>query len=244
MRCAHCGLAITPERHKGFAYYHCTQYNGKHGAKWLREEVLTEQIGAAFKQLQMPEEIVTQTIATLDAVHQEKINFHNQEFSKLTQEHKTLTTMMDNLYLDKLKGRITDAHYDKFYQTFRDQIQDVNSRLERLDEAESNYYIAAKYVLALVNRAYDLFMSSEVEERRQLIKLVLSNLRVDDEKVLWDVQKPFDLIANCTDRIGWRPLVDLFRNDDITIEVKPNHIQTVFSSFGIPLLSYLPVVYA
>lgn len=204
LRCGDCGLSITPEQHKGFVYYHCTQYNGKHGAKWFREETLTERIGEAFKALQMPEALVTQTIATLDAVHQEKVTFHNQEYSKLTQEHKTLTTMMDNLYLDKLKGRITDAHYDKFYQTFRDQIQDVNSRLERLDEAENNYYITAKYVLGLVNRAYDLFVSSEVEERRQLIKLVLQNLRVEDEKVLWDVQKPFDLIPNCSDDIGWR----------------------------------------
>ena len=39
----HCGLAITPEKHKGHVYYHCTQYNGKHGAKWLREEEITEQ---------------------------------------------------------------------------------------------------------------------------------------------------------------------------------------------------------
>jgi len=204
LQCAHCGLSITPERHKGFAYYHCTQYNGRHGAKWLREEVLTEQIGEAFKMLQMPADVVAQTIQTLDVVHQEKINFHNQEFGKLTQEHKSLTTMMDNLYLDKLKGRITDAHYDKFYQSFRDQIQEVNARLERLDEAEDNYYITAKYVLNLVNRAYDLFMSSEVEERRQLIKLVLSNLRIEDEKVLWDVQSPFNLLTNRTDHTGWR----------------------------------------
>ncbi len=204
LRCGDCGLAITPERHKNFAYYHCTQYNGKHGATWFREEVLTEQIGEAFKMLQMPQEIVAQIIETLDAVHQDKISFHNQEFNKLTQEHKTLTTMMDNLYLDKLKGRITDAHYDKFYQSFRDQVADVKIRLERLDEAESNYYITAKYVLDLTNKAYDYFMSSEVEERRQLIKLVLSNLRIEDKKVLWDVQKPFDLIANCSDRIEWR----------------------------------------
>ena len=40
--------AITPEKHKGFVYYHCTQYNGKHGAKWLREEAITEQIGTSI----------------------------------------------------------------------------------------------------------------------------------------------------------------------------------------------------
>lgn len=48
-----------------------------------------------------------------------------------------------------------------------------------LQEAEDNYYITAKYLLELANRAYDLFISSEVEERRQLVKLVLSNLRIE-----------------------------------------------------------------
>ncbi len=46
--------------------------------------------------------------------------------------------------------------------------------------------------------AYDLFLSSEVEEKRQLIKLILSNLKVEDGNVVYDVQKPFDLIVKCS----------------------------------------------
>jgi len=90
-------------------------------------------------------------------------------------------------------------------------VTDVTIRLEQLQEAEDNYYITAKYVLELTSKAYEHFMSSEVEERRQLIKLVLSNLRIENEKVLWDVQKPFDLIANCSDRIEWRQTVGTLR---------------------------------
>lgn len=77
---------------------------------------------------------------------------------------------------------------------------DVTIRLERLKDAEDNYYITAKHMLDLTTRAFDLFMSSEVDEKRQLIKLVLSNLRIENENVLYDVQKPFDLIINCTER--------------------------------------------
>ena len=51
IRCAECGLAITPEKHKGHVYYHCTQYNGKHGAQWLREEEITKQLEKVFKNL-------------------------------------------------------------------------------------------------------------------------------------------------------------------------------------------------
>ncbi len=204
IRCGHCGLAITPEKHKGYVYYHCTQYNGKHGAKWLREEEITRQLEKVFINLQMPQDISLQITETLNVLHQNKIEFHTKEFTKLTSEHQSLTSMMDNLYLDKLKGRITESEYDKFYQMLREQITDVTIRLEQLQDAEDNYYVTAKYVLELVNRAYTLFMSSEVEEKRQLIKLVLSNLRIHDENVLYEVQMPFDTILFCSDSNQWR----------------------------------------
>jgi len=203
IRCAHCGLAITPEKHKGFVYYHCTQFNGKHDAKWLREEEITEQLGTVFRNLQMPKEIVHQITQTLNDVHQNKIEFHNEEFDRLTKDQKTLTTMLDNLYLDKLKGRITENEYDRFYQSMREQVVEITIRLEQLQEAEDNYYFTSKYVLKIVNRAFELFVSSEVEEKRQLIKLILSNLRIEGERVVWDVCKPFDLFLNVTDSPGW-----------------------------------------
>jgi len=111
--------------------------------------------------------------------------------------------MMDNLYLDKLKARITESEYDRFYISLRDQLNDLNIQLSQLQEAEDSYYITTKYLLDLANRAYDLFESSEVEEKRQLIKLMLSNFRLDDKKLLFEAQKPFDLILNFGDRQDW-----------------------------------------
>jgi site-specific DNA recombinase len=205
LRCDDCGFAITPEKHKGHVYYHCTEYNGKHGAKWLREEAITEQLGAIFKSLQMPEEVLKQITETLTEVHENKIAFQTKQFDALTREQKEVTKMMDNLYLDKLKGRITESAYDRFYQKFRDQITDISIRLEQLQEAEDHYYITVKYLLELTTRAYDLFMSSEVEEKRQLIKLVLSNLRLKGETLVYDAHQPFDLILKSTDQQLWRP---------------------------------------
>ena len=74
----------------------------------------------------MPEEILEQIVETLNEVHKDKIEFHNKQFDELTREQKTVTKMMDNLYLDKLKGSITESDYDKFYQKFRDQIADIS----------------------------------------------------------------------------------------------------------------------
>ncbi len=201
--CADCGLSITPEKHKGHVYYHCTQYKGKHDAKWLREEEITNQIGMIFKRLRIPQDILEQVRCSLNQLHQDKIEFHNKHYDRLMHEHKSLTKMLDNLYLDKLKGRITDDEYDRFYQTLRAELTEITVQLERLQEAEDNYYVTSKYLLDLASRAYELFAGSEAEEKRLLIKLVLSNLSIKDENIVYDVQKPFDLLLECSDRQLW-----------------------------------------
>ncbi len=109
--------------------------------------------------------------------------------------------------LYKLKGRITDDEYNKFFKSFDEQEADITTRLSMLKEAEDNYYITAKYLLELANKAYELFKISEVEERRQLIRLVLSNLRVEGKLVRYDAIKPFDTILNFADRQAWLPRV-------------------------------------
>ena len=115
LRCGTCGLSITPEVHKGHVYYHYTQYNGKHGAEWIREEGVTKQIGIVFKRLQLPEWVLKKIIENLNAVNQDKMDFHNKQYDKLTKKHKTLTNMIDNLYMDRLKGRIIE---DEYFQTY------------------------------------------------------------------------------------------------------------------------------
>ncbi|MCK5632910.1 recombinase family protein [bacterium] len=204
IKCADCGFSISPERHKGHVYYHCTEYGGKHGAKWIREKDITKQLGELFKSLQMPLNIRNQIVNTLKKVHENKMEFHNSQFNKLTKKQKELTKMMDNLYLDKLKGKIDEKKFDSFHELFIKEKENINSRLMQLQDAENNYYITAKYVLELTNKAHDLFLGSEVEERRQLLTLVLQNLKLDGKKVLWELQKPFDLMVKATDSNQWR----------------------------------------
>lgn len=72
-----------------------------------------------------------------------------------------------------------------------------------LQEAEDNYYITAKYLVEQANQAYNLFIRSEVEDNRQLMKLTLSNLRVEDKIIRYEAIKPFDTILNHVDSQLW-----------------------------------------
>jgi hypothetical protein len=131
-----------------------------------------------------------------------------QNYIKLTEERKIITNRCDRLYLDRLDGRITESDYDRFYQSFREQLSEIDNNLSKLQEAEDNYYIKVKYFMDVCIRAHDLFIGSEVEEKRQLIKLILSNLTLNDENLLYEAHKPFDILLNFTDRKEWLPEQD------------------------------------
>lgn len=77
--------------------------------------------------------------------------------------------------------------------------------------------MTVNYLLQLANRAYELFESSEMEQKRQLLKLIPQNLTLEGRIVRYDAIKPFDTILNFADNKLWLPLVDMFRNKEIEL---------------------------
>ena len=52
--------AITPEKHKGFVYYHCTQYNGQSWSKMATRRRDHQATWRSIQKLQMPKDDCTQ----------------------------------------------------------------------------------------------------------------------------------------------------------------------------------------
>ena len=80
--------------------------------------------------------------------------------------------------------------------------------MANLQKAEDDYYLTANYLLQLSKQAYELFVSSEMEQKRQLLKLLLQNPTLEGKKVRYSLIKPFDTILNYADRQLWLPRVD------------------------------------
>ena len=60
----------------------------------------------------------------------------------------------------------------------------------------------------LTNKAHDLFIGSEVDEKRQLLKFLLQNLRLSGKNIVYDVQKPFNLIVESSEGLKWCARLD------------------------------------
>jgi len=67
--------------------------------------------------------------------------------------------------------------------------------------------------LDICSRAYELFEISKVEQKRQLINFVLSNLQLRGKTLEFELKKPFDVlvnIQNCKNRSEWLGRVTKF----------------------------------
>ncbi len=81
----------------------------------------------------------------------------------------------------------------------------TEEKMNKLHFGDEEYYLTSEYLLKLVANASKIFESSKAEEKRQLLKLTLSNLRLEGKKVLYDWLNPFDKIAELSSRQLWLP---------------------------------------
>ena len=83
------------------------------------------------------------------------------------------------MYLDKIRG-------------YKARQAEMLEEMGRHHDADENFYVTANVVMNLAARAKEIFMSSEVAEKRQILNLVFQNLKMDDQKkLILEVKEPF-----------------------------------------------------
>lgn len=84
--------------------------------------------------------------------------------------------------------------------------EEITEQLNKITKSDENYYITMGYVFQLAQHAYDLFLGSEMEERRQIINLVFQNIKMNGEKLEYTMDEAFELLRNLDDCTIWGSL--------------------------------------
>ena len=109
--------------------------------------------------------------------------------------------------------RITQDEYDKKARELKEKQYKLTEKLKSLTEADENYSMTLISLLNICSKAPKLFGSSKVEQKRQLINFLLSNLKLRGKKLEFKLKKPFDVLVNLDYRSKWPPRVAKFRTN-------------------------------
>ena len=217
--CADCGCSITPDpkikqQKNGnvhhYMYYHCTNGKREHSGTvaCINEKCIDEAVMNILKGLQVPKEKYEELTQTLKGTHEAKNAFYDGQRKEIVAQREKLERRKRNAYDLMLDGSITPDDYAENNERYETELKQLRIREERLDETDQKFYITARYLLLLFEHAADFFAVAKVEEKREILGLVLSNLQLKGRDLIFTLKKPFDTLINAPEGSLWLGLQD------------------------------------
>jgi hypothetical protein len=138
------------------------------------------------------------------AVEDEKVR---EEFAKIGRiapsRMVSVRRHLDQIYVDKLDGRIAEDFWKGKTTEWRDEEQCLLTSIGELNEAKPERLLDAVRILELANKAHFLYHSQNSAEKAKLLRIVLSNCTINATNVYPTYRKPFDLIFQAAQTERW-----------------------------------------
>lgn len=199
LKCGHCGCQMTAELKKGkYVYYHCT---GKRGGTCKKDYIREEQIDEVFMDLisriPNPEGKLFDLIRSgIKETRKLKGEYEEHSVEEIEKQIKRLQTRIDNLYTDKLDGRISEEFWKEKHNLWYaekdqliEQLKSINNAARTFDEGTNLLENFCKHAPALYQRACP-------KTKQQILKIIGSNFTYKDKKVSVELTSVFDLLLN------------------------------------------------
>lgn len=202
LKCDNCGCSITPELHKKksgkeFIYYSCTNGKGVCKREYLNEKTLLEPIYELLDSLSnIDEEIQEHIKKKLRETSELEVIYHKKQIKRIQSEYNKVDVRKENLTDMRLDNSITKEEYDKKLSSMKQKQGLLQIELEEHTKADYDFLTTVSIVFSLARRAREIFDSSEIDEKRQLLNYLLQNPVIKSKKLYFTTKKPFDMLLN------------------------------------------------
>ena len=157
----------------------------------VKEETLVKTLSGYLDQIALSRQQIEAVIKYLKEIHESETHFHTESLTSLQRERDKIQKRLGQIYDDKLDGVIDEKLYLEKVREYKTRQLEIAEEMKSHEKADQNFYVTANMVLNLAARAREIFESSEVDEKRQLLNLVFQNLQLRGVNLSVSVQEPF-----------------------------------------------------
>ncbi len=205
LSCAYDDCMVTAEiKKQKYTYYRCTGSRGKCELPYFREEELGNRLGQILKDIYVPDSVVSQLSKSLLSDKGRETRVKQDHEQRLQQRLASVRNRLDQAYLDKLDGKITEELWSRKGGEWQAEEQEIQVAIRAVAEIKPERMLDAVKILELANMAYFLYVKQSPSEKAKLLNLVLSNCAIDAASVYPTYRKPFDVIFAKGKNEGWR----------------------------------------
>ncbi len=204
IKCAVSGRLVSCDRKKErHNYLICRKPEDTGKKQWVKEEDVLEQVRDVFRAIRVPDTVLAEIINGLKKTHQSEKDFYQTSVKNLRNEEDTINRKLDKLLDMLMEEKITQDMYNRKNNQLIQRRKEIGELLERHNEGDEKFRIAVSTLLTLASRAADIFDRSTIEEKRQLMGYVFSNLELEGGKLRYTLKTPFNHFVDLDDYKKW-----------------------------------------
>lgn len=198
VRCGKCGRSISSFRSKQWVYLKCA--NPQCDNPNTAESLVLGSIEALVKNIAIPEGLIDKVIHELKKNHDDQQLYYAQSIESVRQEYDNINKKLESWFDKLVDDRISPEKHDQVVEALTQRQEQLNDRLDILTKGNKGFQVTASYLLDLVSRVEELFKQADDGQRSKLIGFLVSNLQLNDKKLSFTVNYPFNKILETKEK--------------------------------------------
>jgi site-specific DNA recombinase len=205
IKCLHCECSFSPYIKKGHTYIRPN--NAKTNCKYcknINENKVLSQLKNAIQDISIPSDILFEIKDALKKSIEVEYKEYSTIIEQLNLELKNIKTKTYNWNLRCAEDlSITAEERIELLKPLRKRQDEIEVELNQLQQADKKFEMTLDVMLDLASKSYTLFESSRNTEKREILKLLFSNLTLNGENIDYTYTKPFNLFVNLEKSQQW-----------------------------------------
>ncbi len=202
--CNRCGCTVSGDIKKNkYVYYSCS--NSKRICKriWIKEEVIVNALLETFDKISLSDEKIQKIIDFIKQSYNQQQEFLQAKQQALCKELDQIQNRLSKLVDMHLDGTVDADTYKNKMNEYKNRQREITSEMQSHVELDELNMITVQKVLRLAKLSREIFESSNIEEKQQLLRFVYSNLKLDGENLLAELKEPFFSMEKIGDQPIW-----------------------------------------
>ncbi|MCD4704841.1 zinc ribbon domain-containing protein, partial [bacterium] len=208
MKCGTCDCSITAEKQKGYIYYRCTKKKSTCDEKYIREELLVEQLKEILQKVSLSKEWKNNMLKVLDSKIDELKSEDEIIINKLDIKKIQLENKLDKLLDMKIDNLIDNDEYTKKKNLLISKKIAISEQITDFSSLENNRLERMKKVIIRSSQAKKYLDSNNYSEILSFLKDIGSNFILKGRKIQFEAQIGYSAILNSRPNSDWRRVRD------------------------------------
>lgn len=186
--CAKCGQRYTAEHHpqKNKSYYHCNRAGDqiKCSDKYVEVWDLEKQVTDKFKEIQFSQNFINKVASKVEKIYKGRKEKINQEKKAFYSQKLAIEQKRDVAEEKLFSGIISDDDFSRTKKKYREQIENLQDEIYKLDQKINLKLDEVQEVLALVRNVYKTYANAPEELKRLYLGLFWERFEAAEKKVV------------------------------------------------------------